>query len=142
MALNLDEVRKLHNYLGVILAAEAVLAEPEPQAPEPVDVEAWKVSQANRILAGSGDKAALMGTLSTAPVVVEKTLTDLDVYPSLAADLVKRRDEIRATALAQGTADAIHALAQEIDPKTIKPDTRTFADFPETPRMPEAPVVR
>jgi len=99
MELNLDEIRKLHNYLGAILAAEAVLAEAEP--PEPVDLTAWKTSQANRILAGSGDKADLFGTLSTEPVVIEKSLTDLDVYPSLAADIVKRAGEIRVAALAK-----------------------------------------
>lgn len=101
MELNLDKIRKLHNYLGAILAAEAVLAEPEPKQLEPVDLTAWKTSQANRILAGSGDKADLLGTLSTEPVVVEKSLTDLDVYPSLAADIVKRAGEIRVAALAK-----------------------------------------
>lgn len=99
--MDIAELKKLRAYLDAIIEAEAVIAEKPPEDPAPVDVAAWATSVRNRILAGSGDKAALFGTLSTAPVVVEKSLTDLDVYPSLAADICKRRDEIRAEALAR-----------------------------------------
>ena len=100
MAINIDEIKKLRAYLDAIIEASAVIAEEQPKDPEPVDVAAWKTSVRNRILAGSGDKAALFGTLSTEPTVAEKELTDLDVYPSLAADICTARDDIRAAALA------------------------------------------
>lgn len=99
MALDLAELKKLRAYLDALIQAEAVLAEPEPQAPEPVDVAAWNVSRRNRILAGSGEKAELLGTISTEPVVTDKTFIDLDV-PNLADGIVKRAAEIRSAALA------------------------------------------
>ncbi len=101
----LSELRKLRTYCDELILAHEVLAEPAPASTPEVkpDLAAWKLSRSNRILAGSGDKAALLGTLSTAPVVDEKALTDLDVYPSLAAELVKARDEIRVAALALRT---------------------------------------
>lgn len=100
--MKIEEVIKLRNYLDTLIQAEAVLAEPEPKPVEaqPVDLDAWKLIQRNKLLAGSGDKAALLGTLSTEPAVTEKALTDLDVYPSLAADIVRRAGEIRTAALA------------------------------------------
>lgn len=100
--MKIEELVKLRNYLDALIQAEAILAEPAPEPVEAkaVDLAAWQTAQRNRVLAGSGDKAALLGTISTAPVVDEKALTDLDVYPSLAADIVKRAGEIRATALA------------------------------------------
>lgn len=106
--MKIEEITKLRNYLDALIQANNVLAEPAPEAVEakPIDLAGWKTSQANKVLAGSGDKAALFGTLSTAPAVTEKALTDLDVYPSLAADIVKRRDEIRVTALALTAAPA------------------------------------
>lgn len=100
--MKLAEIIRLRNYLTSLIDAEATLAEPEPKLvdAQTVDIDAWKLIQRNKLLAGSGDKAALLGTLSTEPEVTEKALTDLDVYPSLAADIVKRRDEIRTAALA------------------------------------------
>lgn len=98
--MDIAELKKLRAYLDAIIEAEAVIAEKPPEDPAPVDVAAWQTSVRNRILAGDGDKAALLGTLSTEPTVNEKSLTDLDVYPSLAADIVKRAGEIRTSALA------------------------------------------
>lgn len=109
--MKIEEVIKLRNYLDALIQAEAVLAEPAPEPVEAkaVDLAAWQTAQRNKILASSGDKAALLGTLADAPAVTEKTLTDLDVYPSLAADIVKRRDEIRAAALALTIAPKVEA---------------------------------
>ena len=98
----LTELRKLRAYCEVLIAAHEVLAEPAPE-PTPevkVDLAAWKLSQSNRILAGSGDKAALLGTLSTEPTVKAADLTDHDVYPSMAEELVQAAADIRVAALA------------------------------------------
>ena len=98
----LAELKKLQSYCGELIAAHEVLAEPAPEAtPEvKVDLAAWKLSQSNRILAGSGDKAALLGTLSTEPTVKATDLTALDVYPSMADELVKAAGDVRIAALA------------------------------------------
>jgi len=98
----LTELRKLRAYCDVLIAAHEVLAEPVPE-PTPevkVDLAAWKLSQSNRILAGSGEKAELLGTLSTEPTVKAGDLTKLDIYPSMEEELLAARDEIRVAALA------------------------------------------
>jgi len=88
----LSELRKLRAYYDALLLAHEVLATeiPKDQPEVKVDVAAWKASQADLILACSGDKAALLGTLSTEPTVKG---TDLP------KDLLDARDEIRTTAL-------------------------------------------
>jgi hypothetical protein len=97
----LAELRKLRAYCSELIAAHEVLAEPAPEAKEAVavDLAAWKLSQSNRILAGSGEKAELLGTLSTEPTVKAGDLTKLDVYPSTEAELLAARDDIRKAAL-------------------------------------------
>ena len=98
----LDELRKLQAYCGVLLDAHAVLAEkpPEVRAEVKVDLNAWRTSQSNRVLAGSGDKAALLGTLSTVATLTKEDLTKLDVYPSLADEILAAAADCRAQALA------------------------------------------
>lgn len=98
----LAEVRKLQAYCAALILAHDVLAEAPPEdRPElKADLVAWRTSQRNRILAGSGEKAELFGTLSTEPLVTAKSLTDLDVYPSTAEAMIAARDEIRAALLA------------------------------------------
>jgi len=95
------ELKKLRAYCDALIAAQAVLAEapPEYQPEVKVDLTAWKLSQSNKILAGSGDKAALLGTLSTEPTVKEGDLTKLDVYPSMEAELLAAAADIRSKAL-------------------------------------------
>ena len=96
----LAELRKLRAYCDALIEAHAVLAEPPPEAPAAVDLAAWQTAQRNRVLAGSGDKAALLGTLSTAPTVEPGNLTKLDVYPSMEAELLAAAADCRAKALA------------------------------------------
>jgi len=100
--MKIEEVIKLRNYLDALIDAEAVLAEPPPQPVEAVavDLDAWKVAQRNRVLAGSGDKAALLGTLSTAPTVDDKALAALGADAEVAKALIAARDATRAAALA------------------------------------------
>ena len=70
----------------------------------PIDEVAQKVSALvsarNIALAGSGDKAALMGTLSTEPVLQDKDLIEIGIEEKLAEDIIKERDTIRIDALA------------------------------------------
>jgi hypothetical protein len=100
----LAELRKLRGFCDALISAHEILAEPMPadQPEVKADLAAWKLSQSNRILANdpAEEKGALLGTLSTEPTVSEKSLTDLDLYPSTAAEMVKARDEVRAAALA------------------------------------------
>ena len=110
MAINLDNLRKLRSYLDALIVASEVLAEPEPKAVEavPVDLEAWKLSKRNRILAGSGDKAEILGTLSTPPTVDDKALAAVGADPEVSKAIITARDSFRADALAL-TAFAVEA---------------------------------
>jgi hypothetical protein len=115
----LSELRKLRTYCGELIAAHEVLAEPAPEAKEAVavDLTAWKLSQSNRILAGSGDKAALFGTLSTEPTMDAKALaTALDLYPSAAEAIVAEAVKIRAEALALDLTPKVVEVVEDIKP--------------------------
>lgn len=98
--MNRDKLTKLQTYIAALLAAQAVADEPEPEQPEEIDLDAWKVSQRNRILAGAGDKAALLGTLSTEPTVDAVELAELGLDSKVAASLVTERDRVRSVAVA------------------------------------------
>lgn len=95
----LESFRKLHSYLGALIQAQDVLAEPAPEdVPEQkADLAAWETSRRNRILAGSGDKAALLGTLSTPPTVDAKALADLGLPVADADAVVAEVQTIRTT---------------------------------------------
>jgi hypothetical protein len=102
MAIDLSNLRKLRAYLDALLQASEVLAEepPKPVEAKSVDLAAWAVSQRNRVLAGSGDKADLLGTLSTAPVVDDKVLAAVGADAEIAKAIITARDELRSAALA------------------------------------------
>lgn len=92
---------KLRAYADGVIEAIDVLNEtaPEDKPAESADVIGWKNSVRNRVLAGSGDKAAFFGTLSTEPVVTAHDLENLGLDAGTAADLIVSRDELRAAAL-------------------------------------------
>lgn len=96
------ELKKLRGYCDALIRAQEVLAEqaPEDQPKAPAELAAWKLSQSNLILAGSGEKAEILGTISTEPVVTAEDLTSLDVCPSMADELVAAAADIRTQALA------------------------------------------
>jgi hypothetical protein len=92
---------RLEAYAKSIVAAIDALNElpPEDQPGVVADVQGWKNSVRNRILAGSGDKAAFFGTISTEPVVTAQDLADLGIDGQVAVDLIAERDRLRAAAL-------------------------------------------
>jgi len=101
-----EQVTKLQLLKQIVdftLAAQAVLSEEEPtvQEIEPVDIIAWRISIRNRVLAGSGVKAAWLGTLSTEPEYGVDDLLSLGALTPTAAQLLTNcRDDLRAAALA------------------------------------------
>jgi len=103
-----DKLVKVVAWGKALLAADAVLAEPEPEQPEPVDVLAWRTSLRNQVLAGSGEKAALLGTLSTEP-----TVSDAEVDKALGAGMAAERDRLRLEAL---------ALEVDTNPEPVEPE--------------------
>ncbi len=97
------KLRKLRNTINALLQASEVMDEPMPKAERDMSAEeatAWKTSQRNRVLAGSGDKAEFLGTLSTEPVVSAADLEAMGVSKTDAAEMVAERDSLRAEALA------------------------------------------
>ena len=58
------------------------------------------VTARNTVLAGSGEKAELLGTLSTAPTADAKALTDAGLEGKENDELLAKAAELRATALA------------------------------------------
>jgi len=100
-----DQLRKQVAYSQALLDAEEVLASAPSEeiapVPDPIDLVALRTSIRNRVLAGSGDKAAILGTLSTEPAKDAKTLSaELDIYPSLAEAMVEEAGRLREAALA------------------------------------------
>jgi len=96
----ITKLRLLKQVVDFTLAAQGVLSESEPEQPEPVDVNAWRTSVRNRVLAGSGVKAAWLGTLSTEPEYGANDVAALGVTAAAAVLLTECRDELRAAALA------------------------------------------
>jgi len=94
------KLKRLKEVVDFTLAAQVVLSESEPTDPEPVDVPAWRASVRNRVLAGSGVKAAWLGTLSTEPEYGATDLAGMGMTAAAAALLVGCRDDLRAAALA------------------------------------------
>jgi len=94
-----DTLLKLKAWAEALLQAKDALAAVPPVNPEPVDVAAFLTAQRNQVLANSGDKAALLGTLSTPPVLSEADLAKV-VGAALADAFRKDRDICRAAALA------------------------------------------
>jgi len=98
----IDRLIKLRNYCDVLVEAQGILEEPPPKKAAEPDLEAWGISQRNRVLANSGDKAELLGTLTQPPLVTLKELTGLQLETGLAEEMLAARDEIRAQAAATG----------------------------------------
>ena len=96
-----NKLTRLRDWCEALLAADSAISEPEPEQPEPVDLDAWRISVRNRVLAGSGEKAALLGTLSTKP-----TVKAADIDAALGAGVSAERDRLRAAALARTAAEA------------------------------------
>jgi len=107
-----DDLLRLRAWIDALLAAQAAADEPEPEQPEKPDLDAWRTSVRNRILAGSGDKAALLGTLSTEPTIRNaRQLADLlgfevwlpdeaePAWPSWVDDFISECSRVRARAL-------------------------------------------
>ena len=92
---------KVKAYAESIITAIDALNEtqPEDQPGQVADVQGWKNSVRNRILAGSGEKAAFFGTISTEPVVAARDLEGLGFDPDTAKALTDTRDELRDAAL-------------------------------------------
>lgn len=101
-----ENLTKLRDYVSALLDADAVMSEAVPESPEPVDLAAWKTSQRNRVLAGSGRKAELLGTLSTEPSIRDADLDALGIDAEAAAVIKAERDRIRQAALALTVAPA------------------------------------
>jgi len=109
-----NKIRKLRAYCDALLKTRSVADESEPEQPEKPDLDAWRTSVRNRILAGSGDKAALLGTLSTEPTVTAADLRDAGLLSTTAAELIAERDQVRAIALQRDS--EIGAAAVEAEP--------------------------
>lgn len=100
-----EQARKAIAYLTALCDAHDAVesgkaidtAKPESA---PVDTTAQKTTAQNIALAGSGDKAALMGTISTEPTITSKELVDAGIDEKLAVEIITERDAIRADALA------------------------------------------
>jgi hypothetical protein len=101
--------RKLSLWYKAIADAEDALAampkdksEIDPGTPVDVD-QAYRdavVTARNTVLAGSGEKAELLGTLSTPPTADAKALTDAGLEGKENDELLAKAAELRATALA------------------------------------------
>lgn len=96
-----DDLVKLRSYIDALIQGLDGLAgaEPPPTPPAP-DPQDYLVAARNSVLAGSGDKAGLFGTLVEAPVVTSQELRDLGLLASQADAIIAARDGARAQALA------------------------------------------
>lgn len=98
----MNKLRLLKEVVDFTIAAQEVLSEPEPtdQPAVPADLIAFRTAVRNRVLAGSGEKAKWLGTLSTPPLYGKPDVLALGVTDAAATLLVACRDELRAMALA------------------------------------------
>ncbi len=96
-----DQLRKIDAYFDALQAAKDVIAQAENiTQPEPVDVVALKTSLRNQVIAGSGDKAAFFGTLTTEPTVTQADLELMGLKSLHAGAVIAERDRLRTAALA------------------------------------------
>ena len=95
-----NRIRKLRAYCDALLAAKSATdsAQPKPEEPQAV-VDSWRRETSNLVLAGSGDKAALLGTLSSEPTVDAAQLCTLGLDADTAAEIVDDATAARAEAL-------------------------------------------
>ena len=95
-------VRKLDNYLDALAACKSLVDQLDnpPSQPEPIDIQAFKVSLRNQVIGGSGDKAAFFGTISTQPTVTSLDLQDMGLKATAANAIITERDALRAKVMA------------------------------------------
>jgi len=93
-------LEKLRAYAESMITALDALDEqpPEDKPAESADMVGWKNSVRNRVLAGSGEKAAFFGTISTEPVIAARDLQDMGFDVATAEALIDERDKMRAAA--------------------------------------------
>lgn len=99
------KARKQSEYLKYLCDAhdnlEAAKALDVPKAENPVeDIAAQKLVYSNYVIGGSGDKAALLGTVGAAPTITEKNLTDIGFDAVEATAIKAEAVKLRADALA------------------------------------------
>jgi len=97
-----DDLLKLRGYIDALLESQAAVdgIEAVENPPAPPDPVAALRSIRNIVLAGSDDKAELMGTMEAEPVVDVDALRELGVLASTANAMIAARDSIRDAALA------------------------------------------
>ena len=96
----LEKLLKLRAYLDAAISAIQA-AEAPPLDPQlPVEFTAYKTSIRNRILAGFGEKAELLGTLTTEPVADAKSLVTAGLDEKTADEILTACAEARSVALA------------------------------------------
>jgi hypothetical protein len=100
----IEKAKKLISYLSALIAAKEEIARynaelEKPPEPTP-DPELQKTITSNKVLAGDGDKALLLGTFSTAPTIDAKALQDLGYAAVDAEAAIAERDKLRTEAIA------------------------------------------
>lgn len=93
---------ELQEYLFALkLGKQAIVkGQNPPPPPEPIDINAWKLSFRNQVIAGSSYKSNFFGTATEEPTVTAETLKSLGLTATAANAIIAERDKIRADALA------------------------------------------
>jgi hypothetical protein len=104
------KARKQSDYLKYLCDAhdnlEAAKALDTVKEPQPAqDIAAQKLVYSNYVIGGSGDKAALLGTVGAAPTATEKTLTDIGFTKDVALSILDESAKLRTDALALRVVD-------------------------------------
>lgn len=94
------KAQRLKNYIEALAASKSVVEQVAGIVqPDPIDEAAIKTMCRNQIVAGSADKAAFFGTLTTAPTVTASDLQALGMSAVAATAVIAERDRVRALAL-------------------------------------------
>ncbi len=95
-----SKTRTLENYIEAMNASKGVIDTVAAiKQPEPVNVDEIKTMCRNQIIAGSTDKAAFFGTITTLPTVTAANLQSLGMTAAAAAIMIAERDRVRELAL-------------------------------------------
>lgn len=90
--MDINELIRLRDILVALVDAEYTL-----------DTEEQNLSTSNKVLASSGVKAEVLGTLSSVPTISAKDLSAL--HPDLVTPILSKAAELRARAVALRTED-------------------------------------
>lgn len=94
-----EQITRLRDWLSALLEARSTIegasAGPLPLPVPPVDANLFA---RNLVLGGSGNKAALLGTVASEPTVDRDDLRNAGLLAGMADDLIIERDELRRQA--------------------------------------------